>query len=252
MIRANGFEYEKFRYPNGELQIRLTDINVNKQVNIIYDYDGDESIFELMMLCFTLKENRIPLGMLLMDYVPYSRQDRVNAKGESLSIKMFCQIINSLGFDCVSINDPHSDVTSALLDRVRVFHQHDRFKRHFEGLSNYFLVSPDGGALKKIYKLAKEIKAEVIECSKNRNTTTGEITGVIVHYPASLTNQDLYIVDDICEGGRTFIEIAKEFKKNPLFTGKIILMVTHGFFSKGLEVFDGLIDEIYTKEGKVK
>ena len=28
-------------------------------------------------------------------------------------------------------------------------------------------------------------------------------------------------------------------------------MVTHGKFTKGLEVFKGLIDEIYTNKGKV-
>ena len=34
--------------------------------------------------------------------------------------------------------------------------------------------------------------------------------------------------------------------------GKIVLMVTHGFFTKGLKVFDGLIDEIYTRKGKIE
>lgn len=51
------------------------------------------------------------------------------------------------------------------------------------------------------------------------------------------------------EGG-TFIAIAKELKKHK--PKQIVLMITHGFFTKGLEVFDGLIDEIYTRKGKVK
>ena len=62
-----------------------------------------------------------------------------------------------------------------------------------------------------------------------------------------------YIVDDICDGGRTFIEIAKYLKEaDSIDSSRIHLMVTHGFFTKGLGVFDGLIDHIYTRKGKIK
>jgi ribose-phosphate pyrophosphokinase len=55
-------------------------------------------------------------------------------------------------------------------------------------------------------------------------------------------NAVILIVDDICDGGRTFIELAKKLR--PMTTGKIKLLITHGIFSKGIEVFDGIIDEV--------
>ena len=114
-----------------------------------------------------------------------------------------------------------------------------------------YLLSPYGGALKKIYKLAAICKPiGVVECSKIRNVSSGEIIGVNVPFHMGVAT-NFVIVDDICDGGRTFTEIAKVLKtKNP--DNKVILMVTHCFFTKGLEVFDGLIDEIYTRKGKVK
>ena len=42
------------------------------------------------------------------------------------------------------------------------------------------LLSPDGGALKKIYKLSQHLGGiEVIECSKRRDVKTGKLSGFI-------------------------------------------------------------------------
>ena len=89
----------------------------------------------------------------------------------------------------------------------------------------------------------------VIHCEKIRNVKNGEILETIVH-KEDLGGHDAIIVDDICVGGRTFIEIAKILKKRNC--GKITLMVSHGIFSNGLEVFRDLIDEIYTKDARLK
>jgi ribose-phosphate pyrophosphokinase len=59
-----------------------------------------------------------------------------------------------------------------------------------------------------------------------------------------LTGQCAIISDDICDGGYTFIKIAEQLKAKG--AERIVLFVTHGIFSKGLEVFDGLVDEVIT------
>ena len=51
------------------------------------------------------------------------------------------------------------------------------------------------------------------------------------------------IIDDICDGGRTFIELAKEIRKQ---TDKpIYLIVTHGIFSAGFEKLSDELDGIF-------
>lgn len=236
-------------FPCGETHVRILPRHYNSEC-IIFEYENDSEIIELLLVCDALKRIGATIDAIGIPYVPFSRQDRIAVAGESLSLKVFCNLINSIGADTVEISDPHSDVTTALINNCRVREQHDLLAPYFKGKDGFNLICPDGGALKKIYKLADKVScAGVIECSKIRNVKTGEISGVQVH-AKHLERRDCYIVDDICDGGRTFIEIAKVLKT--LNAGKIVLMVTHGFFTKGLEVFDGLIDEIYTRKGKIK
>lgn len=68
-----------------------------------------------------------------------------------------------------------------------------------------------------------------------------------------------FILDDICDGGRTFIEIAKAIKMkqslssavHPENHGKIYLVVTHGIFSAGLKPLNEYFDGIYTTNSYV-
>jgi ribose-phosphate pyrophosphokinase len=53
------------------------------------------------------------------------------------------------------------------------------------------------------------------------------------------------IVDDICDGGRTFIELAKVIKQRRPNT-EIYLIVTHGIFSAGLSELKNYFKTIYT------
>jgi ribose-phosphate pyrophosphokinase len=245
--------YKKLIFPCGEMHIDLDTTWIEGNfIHVAFTFRKNEDIIELLLVCDAIKRAGAILNKLTIPYVPFARQDRINTNGECFSLAVFASLINGLNAREVLVTDPHSDVVAALINNCRIFPQHEVFVGWLDGKSDFYLVSPDGGALKKIYKLAERVNClGVIECSKNRNVKTGEITGVKVYAdgrPAE--GKDCYIVDDICDGGRTFIEVAKELKKlNPR---KIVLMVTHGFFTKGLSVFDGLIDEIITKEGKIK
>jgi ribose-phosphate pyrophosphokinase len=251
MITTHGFIYKKFNFPVGEMHLVISKIlgleDITK-VDIEFEFERNEELVELLLLSDALKRNQLELNKLVIPYVPFSRQDRINIKGECFSLKVFADIVNSCNAKEVVITDPHSDVTTTLINNYNVITQEQLFEKH-KFNANSYLISPDGGALKKIYKLAKKVKLPVIECSKQRNVENGEITGIKIN-ATDLEKRDCYIVDDICDGGRTFIEIAKELKN--LNSGKIILLVSHGFFTKGLKVFDDLIDEIYTRKGKVK
>lgn len=59
---------------------------------------------------------------------------------------------------------------------------------------------------------------------------------------------DYIIIDDICDGGATFLNIAKEIRNNhfkSLYDIKIYLIVTHGIFSKGFDELSKYFDGIY-------
>ena len=105
------------------------------------------------------------------------------------------------------------------------------------------LISPDGGALKKIYKVSEFLGGvDVVECSKSRDVKTGKLSGFKV-YEDDLQGMDCLIVDDICDGGGTFVGLAQELKNKN--AGKLYLAVSHGIFNKGFEVLD-CFEKIFT------
>ena len=252
MIQGIGFEHTKFSFPCGELHVKLKNPERGRRVSLHFNFEKNEDLIELLLVCDALKQVGMILEGIAMPYVPFGRQDRAAVAGESFSLKVFADLINSCEAKVVEIIDPHSDVTTALINNCRVVTQDRVFARYFEDRKDFYLISPDGGALKKIYKLAARPEVDplgVIECTKERDVKPGEISRTVVHHHLSLKGKDCVMVDDICDGGRTFIEIAKVLREKE--AGKITLMVTHGKFTKGLDVFKGLIDEIYTHKGKV-
>jgi ribose-phosphate pyrophosphokinase len=186
---------------------------------------------------------------LILPYVPYARQDRMCDKGEAFALKVFCKILNSLNFKSVTIVDPHSEVTPALIDNVKVVSQLAIIEKlpleiKQKMVASVF-VSPDAGANKKTAKLASFFgHSSFIRADKNRDLTNGNILETIV-YCDDLKGQNVTIVDDLCDGGKTFIELSKVLKQKN--AGKIYLYVTHGIFSRGVDaLLDAGIDEIWT------
>jgi len=120
---------------------------------------------------------------LHISYLLAARMDRVMLDGEPFSLKVIAGIINQAGFSKVKIFDPHSEVSTALIDRSYAVPNHQFVKDALEDYlsknktSAYTLVSPDAGALKKIHKLAHFLQADnVVECMKERDVRTGALT----------------------------------------------------------------------------
>ncbi|MNR04820.1 Ribose-phosphate pyrophosphokinase 2 [compost metagenome] len=184
---------------------------------------------------------------LFVPYFPAARQDRVMIPGEPLTVKVYADIINALGLDNVTVFDPHSEVTPALLNNCTVIPNHVFIQKVVAQIGEAVkLISPDGGALKKIYKVSEFLGGgEVVECSKSRDVKTGKLSGFKV-YADDLKGADCLIVDDICDGGGTFIGLAEELKNKN--AGHLYLAISHGIFSKGFSELSKHFDQIFTTD----
>ncbi|HIP33686.1 MAG TPA: ribose-phosphate pyrophosphokinase [Crocinitomix sp.] len=238
--------FESFTFSGGEPHIKiLDDLTTTKEVFITHRIKSFNDIGLLLVAVNALRNMEVEKINLFMPYFPAARQDRLMVKGEALSVKVYAELINNLYLNSITIFDPHSEVTSALLNNCNVIENHQFIENVIKTLDkNTLLISPDGGALKKIYKVASYLQNyEVIECSKSRNVKTGKLSGFKV-YTDDLQGKDCLIVDDICDGGGTFLGLAKELKaKN---AGKLYLAVSHGIFSKGLEELSKEFEIIFT------
>lgn len=246
--------YSKFHFSGGEIQIRFDEIPQG-QIHAVKMRSFIRSSDDLMTMLlvndaiihFTKGDAEL---VLEIPYMPYARQDRVCAPGEAFSLAVMSRIVGNMYHDELVTWDIHSDVLNnpsklpySTVPFTNVpaaeFVKKITFKR------TPVVVIPDKGAKIRAMQAAEAIGAMTIQAEKIRNPDTGEITGTSVepNVPGCFNGMDLLIVDDICDGGRTFTELAKVLR--PLTDGKIMLYVTHGIFSKGLQVFNGLIDEIY-------
>lgn len=256
-----------FNFPAGEMHVKINnDVLNTSAVNLLWEWRGHDDIIRFLLITNALKKARVKINSLHIPYFPFAPQDRINVRGEPLSVEVMANVVNQAQAERVYVTDPHSDVVAALVNNIVVVYQHEVFADYFRNRTGFVLVSPDGGALKKIYKLANIVgPCDVLECSKIRNVMDGSLGEArINNWKDEYADKELIIVDDICFGGLTFINIAKKLKElSRRFDkttsdsyedkyAKVTLMVTHGFFNKGLQVFDGLIDRIYTRKGFVK
>jgi ribose-phosphate pyrophosphokinase len=247
MILINNKKFNSFKFPGGEIHLNLNDLkdDFNHFFSVGCWINTSDDLMELLLCIDAIRRMwRNAEISLTVPYLPYARQDRVCNEGEPLSIKIMADIINNLNVDQLNIFDPHSEVSVALLNNCRVILPETYIEDYPDIFKDKILISPDAGAYKKTIRISQYFDGlPIVKADKIRDVKTGEIRETQV-FCESLNGLDVLIIDDICDGGRTFIELAKKLKgKN---AGKISLYVSHGIFSKGLDVFKGLIDKIYT------
>lgn len=233
---------------------RLLFIEGSPDITLDFDLKSSDDFFALAMAAEALRDDR-PESKLhaIIRYVPYARQDRHMRPGDAHGIKVFAGLLNSLKFESVTIWDPHSDVTPALINNVRIVSQQqlvlalmaDYFKE-----KDALIMAPDAGAVKKAYSLAEAVGCDLTFATKKRSTKDNSISSTTIDRSILVDSRKILIVDDICDGGRTFIELAKMIRSFDSFndTARVIdLYVTHGIFSRGVEPLfhDGLINSIY-------
>lgn len=240
-----GESYKHFQFGSGENHLQLLSPSSNR-VEIMFRYSGDQSMMQLLLMTDALHRQGANEIDLFIPYFPGARQDRVCNLGEPLSAKVYADLINQQHYRQVTVFDPHSDVVIALLNKVRVIKNHQFIKDVVAELgSDLILISPDAGSNKKIFELASQLGGlEVVRADKFRDVRNGAIIGTEV-FCEDLSGKTALIVDDICAGGRTFIELAKKLKaKN---CRKIVLAVSHyeGSAQEG-KLSESGIDVLYT------
>ena len=255
-INESQIKYEISKFPDGQQTLNiLENPNIKKVVNSGYEVEilsrlNDFKDLELI-LCATSALKGLGFQNIHL-YTPYfigARSDRKFVEGGVNYLKdIISPIINSQGYKSVTVMDPHSDVLEATLNNFKKVNNFNLVNFALEkigDLEDVVLVSPDGGALKKIFDVAKSFNIPtMINAIKHRDIKTGHITHTEVP-DFNFKNNKFVIIDDICDGGRTFVELAKvikEIRRN----AEIYLVVTHGIFSAGFNTLNEYFNGIFS------
>jgi len=247
-MEGKNIDCESFSFSGGErhIQIKKMPLDTSKEFNIKAVINSSDDLLDLLLinngLCNHYKEKVII--NLEIPYMPYARQDRVCAIGQAFSMELMAQLLNILNLKRLVTWDCHSqvglDLTGAVnISSTEIIQASDELVTILQSKDSV-LICPDNGALARCEQLQATLNiSEMVRCEKRRDPATGRITHTDV-LVEDLSGKTAVITDDICDGGYTFIKIAEQLKEKNV--DKVVLYVTHGIFSKGLEVFDGLVD----------
>ena len=257
------------QFSGGERHVQIAEsvmATLTGTLNVQARMQSSDDIIDYLLLESVLFDRGLSVN-LEIPYFPYARQDRACAVGQAFSLEMMTRLLNvntSIKTNhlrgTITVWDCHSPVTTALLTA----------NTHFNPVINIspveiiqqcpalvsllmshdsVLICPDHGAKNRTASIAdyfnqhRSSPLSIVYCDKKRDPTTGKILNAQVNAD-DLSGKTAIITDDICDGGATFIGIAQALRR--LNCDNIILYVTHGIFSRGLEVFTGLIDHIFT------
>lgn len=253
MLLYNGRHVEISHFPDGTILMKQA-VEKCEGHSIVWYFENNE---ELVALIYLVNHIRDRAGIdskiyLLMRYIPNARQDRVKNPEDVFTLKYFASIINSLEFERVSVVDPHSAVSEALINNVEIKRPDVLIQLAYQkvladsGDTPILMFYPDEGAMKRYSSAVEMPYAFGI---KRRDWKTGQIQGLDVAGAIDqIKGHNILIVDDICSRGGTFTHSAKKLKE--LGAEKIYLYVTHceNTITKGSVLYDGLIERVYTTD----
>lgn len=221
MLIVNGEQIRVEKFPDGTQRLKVFSRTKSLAGNhIVWKYESEEECMTLWFIVNHMKD-KCPHGFihLTLPYVPNARYDRTKDSSEVFTLKYFAKFINSLNFTKVTISDPHSNVTPALLNNVEIKDPTEWIQTVIDTIENNgfnpVLYFPDEGAMKRYQALFPNYL--FLYGEKKRDWKTGEIQGLelrgYIDSVECLPKPNILMIDDICSHGGTFYYSAKKLKE---------------------------------------
>ena len=245
MLKLNEHKVEVTLFPDHTSQVWKIDpaLLLATSFKIEWDFDSESELLHLAQLK-ALLDTTGRSTQLHIRYLPYARQDKMVGNDATFALRPFASLLNSLNFDSILIDDPHSAVATQLIERAVARYPSEKVARIAKRVGADLVCYPDKGARLRYSTL---YPFDSIYGEKVRNQLTGQITSYQVEGHAA--GKRILIIDDICDGGATFVLLAQELLR--LGAVSVDLFVTHGLFSKGLKpLHQSGIRHVFTQHGE--
>jgi len=246
-------DVERFTFPDGQTHIKLKDnVVIHKDMHIHARIASNNDLVDFCSLIDLLRSNDVRDIHVHFYYLISQRMDRQISNREPMTLRTIANIINGLNLTSIDVFCPHSHATLNMLNGgfARNMHEQEYYfyknaiveSRLFTPGHQLSIVLPDDGGAKRWHNEFSALNSlgDVVECSKKRDMATGKLSNFQVN--SDNVNPICLINDDLCDGGYTFIQLAKCLKEKG--AKQVYLSVSHGIFSKGINL-EG-IDRIYT------
>lgn len=251
--KAGDLAFKLFTFPDGQPHFKLETYELDFRVATIETaIRNPKELMETLMAVDVLRNHGYSEVNLDIRYLLGARMDRAISSCEPFTLQLVARLLNGAGFSKIRILDVHSEVALKLIRNSVNVLPIEAIRQVFVTLKYPTVVSPDKGAYDRVARITHTIGAwsPFVQCGKEREVSTGKLLSFKVYNPELVKDTECLIIDDICDGGGTFVGLSKELRKAG--AKKIYLYVTHGIFSKGIEALTisakDPIDHIYTTD----
>lgn len=237
-------------FPDGTSQVwKLPEEIINSlNLKVTWNFESERELIDILSvkkLLYKAVNNHLHIPFL-----PYARQDKNISNETTFNLHILAELLNLANFNLVTAVDVHNpEFCKEWIKNFQNIEVNDLIKKSLDYITTDNILFPDAGAENRYGYTG----LGTICCSKVRDQQTGRITRHEINNHFDLKRMKrVLIVDDICDGGATFISITHLLKKiNPELN--IDLYVTHGIFSKGKQILRiAGIENIYTTNSLLK
>lgn len=222
-------DYSVSRFPDGEVQITLGEINHKDGLLVKCRITSAEELFILMQVCDILRRHGIGFSISIY-YLMSMRMDRVMDFNRPFSLSIICDVLDNLGAVNIGIFSPHSEEYKRFFRNTTTLEITSAFPNI--DTTAYQLVLPDRGARDRDKGVG--FVGSYIFGKKCRDLESGRIISIDLENPERLDGRSLLIRDDLCDGGGTFVGIAEAIKRvQP--DAKISIYIDHMVNPRGIE-----------------
>ena len=226
-------------FPDGTSQVWKVPQEVLDGDVIEWVFEHESEVIHVAQLAELMDKPRLDCP-----YLPYGRQDKDVSNESTFALKTFALFINTMNIRSFTTTDAHS---TNMLEYITIpyynFVPVNQINNAYEDCGAEVILFPDKGAATR-YSYVEGNKAYA---EKIRDQLSGMIAGVKISDTNLVYGKKVLIVDDIIDGGRTFIELADCIKSK---VKEINLYASHCICSKGTGVIHQAgISKIYNREG---
>lgn len=233
-LEKSDIKYSISRFPDGEIQITLGEFSRKDEIEVKCRITSAEELFILMQVADILRRHGMRFSISIY-YLMGMRMDRVMDFNRPFTLRMVVDILDSLCATSIAIFCPHSEVTTQLFRKTEVI---PLLPIKWCEEEKYFwdecqVVLPDAGAVKRYFR--ENVPSDIIIGEKVRDVKTGEILSIKVRNPEAIDGRwPLIMIDDLCDGGGTFVGLANAIREvRP--DAVINIAVDHMVNPKGIE-----------------
>lgn len=223
------FEVPASRFPYGELHVQLPPSTVTTDIDMLLIWKGPETLESFILTASAIRNAGCSVASLQLPYMCYSRQDRVTGQGTAFSMEAFAEVVKMVSPKSVHTFDLHNPTCRTLFEPLPFFDTSLVAKFLERKHTEYdYIVFPDAGAYVRYMDVT--LANKVLVYKKERQDD--DVAIMLDVTPENFNEHDLgdckiLVVDDLCDGGKTFTTVQDELIGVFPYDTVVDLYVTH-------------------------